>query len=129
MGRAGTAGFIVAGACAGLLAAVVTIGKLAESWSACRSELEPGGRFALSLLSVTALLVMPMVAAAIAGLAVAARAAFRDSRFGPILGASITVLGAVFVLLLVVGWIVVGDPPAGYCDLTSSLRVPRGDEG
>ncbi|KAB2346357.1 hypothetical protein [Actinomadura rudentiformis] len=114
MGRVRTAGFIVAGACAGVWAAVVTIGKLAESWSACRSEL--GGRFALTLLSATALLVMPMVAAAVAALAAGARAAFRGSRLGPILGASITVLGAVFVLLLAVGWIAVGVPPAGYCD-------------
>lgn len=125
MERVRTAGFIVASACGGIVAAVVTIERLAESWSACRAEFEPGAGFALTLLSVTAMLVMPVVAAAVAALAAAAHAAFRDSRFGPILGALITVLGAAFVLLLVVGWVAVGVPPTGYCDLPSSLRVLR----
>ncbi|MEU5880642.1 hypothetical protein [Spirillospora sp. NPDC047279] len=109
-GRAGCA--IGAGSAgAGLLAAAVAYLGMAVSWAGCGSELEPGGRLFLNLLGLAGLVVMPSVGVVAGGLAALAR----RSGLPAIVWGGILVAAGCLLVMLVIGWIVVGGPPPGYC--------------
>jgi len=85
--------------------------------------LEPGGGLFTNFLGVAALFVMPLVAAASAGLAAGVNSMLRSSarlgRLSDIVPILITVAGAIALITLIVIWIAVGNPPNGYCDRIS----------
>ena len=107
----------------GLGSAVIAYLGMVTSWGNCTSELEPGGKFTINLLGFLALFVMPIVALIFAATAEAVHSKLirsaRRQHLSDIAPRIITAAGVAALIALIALWIMLGNPPAGYCHSTA----------
>lgn len=103
----------------GLGSAVVAYVATLMSWGNCASEPEPGGNFTINVLGFFGLFVMPAVAATSAGMAVGAHNLLRGSvrwrHLSDVAPKVIVAAGVIALVGLIALWVMLGNPPEGYC--------------
>jgi hypothetical protein len=103
----------------GLGSAVIAYLGMVTSWGNCTSELEPCGKFTINVLGFLALFVMPIVALIFAATAEGAHSMLvrspRRRHLSDIAPRIITATGIAALIALIALWIMLGNPPDGYC--------------
>jgi hypothetical protein len=103
----------------GLGSAVIAYLATMASWGKCASELESGGKFAINVLGLLGLLVMPIVALTFAALAkgvhIVLVRSVRRRHLSDLAPTIITAAGVVALVALIALWVAIGNPPEGYC--------------